>query len=101
MSRKFSNYIPVKHRQMLDSQLNPCPFCESVVRIIQSDGTDCAISRECRKGFYIKCWECELLFGYEPQRGGTYMGDQLRLLVSRWNTMPSYHRISKEGAEPK
>ena len=43
------------------------------------------MSRECRHGFYIKCMACDLLFGYEPNRGGVWCMDGLDALVRDWN----------------
>lgn len=84
---EFLNRVPFRVLQKLDKLLTPCPFCGSEVRIVQSDGDDCRISRECRRGYYIKCWKCDLFFGYEPKRGGVYDSEHLGALVARWNTL--------------
>ncbi|HZK41846.1 MAG TPA: helix-turn-helix transcriptional regulator [Clostridia bacterium] len=43
------------------------------------------MSRECRHGFYIQCLACDLLFGYEPNRGGVYDVGGLVELIQTWN----------------
>lgn len=69
----------------IENRLKPCPFCGGEPRLVQSDGGDCRISRECKKGYYIKCWNCDLLFGYEPDRGGVWQEEDLPGLVQDWN----------------
>lgn len=74
-----------KERDRLQKALGPCPFCGELPRLVQSDGGDCRISRECRAGYYIKCWKCDLLFGYESDRGGVWDEAELEWLVRDWN----------------
>lgn len=69
----------------IENRLKPCPFCGQRVRLFRSDGGDCRMSRECRHGFYIRCLACDLLFGYEPNRGGVWRMDGLDALVRDWN----------------
>lgn len=77
--------ITPKERKRLQKALKPCPFCNGEPRLIQSDGGDCRMSRDCRHGYYIKCWNCDLLFGYEPDRGGVWQECDLGFLVRDWN----------------
>lgn len=77
--------ITPKERNRLQKALKPCPFCGGEPRLVQSDGGDCRMSRECKRGYYIKCRNCDLLFGYEPDRGGAWSKDELDALVRDWN----------------
>lgn len=80
------DYITRRKWEALERALKPCPFCGEPVRIHRSDGGDCRMSRECRHGFYIKCWHCQLMFGYEADRGGIYRIEDLDKLVWDWCT---------------
>lgn len=79
--------------EKIEKVLDPCPFCGQRVRLVQSDGGDCRMSRECKKGYYIKCWNCDLLFGYEPDRGGAWRKEDLDALVKDWNESKARARL--------
>ncbi len=78
--------------EKIEKVLDPCPFCGQRVRLFRSDGGDCRMSRECRHGFYIRCLACDLLFGYEPNRGGVYSMDHINELIQAWGA-----RVVKAG----
>ncbi len=77
-------HITRRQWEHLENRLNKCPFCDNRVFLIRSDGGDCRYSRECCHGFYVKCWHCQLMFGYEPNRGGIYRIEDLDKLVRDW-----------------
>lgn len=74
----------------IENRLKPCPFCGGAIKLIRSDGGDCRFSRECRGGFYLMCFDCDLLFGYEPNRGGVWRMEDIRALACRWNERRGY-----------
>mgnify|MGYP003600582277 FL=1 len=78
-------YITRRKWEALERALKPCPFCQEPVRIHRSDGGDCRYSRECRNGFYIRCLNCCMLFGYEPDRGGIYDVTDVVTMANHWN----------------
>ena len=77
--------ITPKERNRLQKALKLCPFCGGEPRLVQSDGGDCRMSRECDYGFYVKCSSCSVMFGYEPDRGGMFPPGTLLKLVQLWN----------------
>jgi len=77
---------------LVERQLGRCPVCGADPKLIKSDGGDCRYSRECRHGFYIRCLACDLLFGYEPNRGGVYSMDHINELIQAWGA-----RVVKAG----
>lgn len=70
---------------LVERQLGRCPVCGADPKLIKSDGGDCRYSRECPRRFYVKCPECLLLFGYEPDYGGMYDETALEDLIRDWN----------------
>ncbi len=87
--------------EKIERVLDPCPFCGQRVRLIRSDGGDCRMSRECRHGFYIQCLACDLLFGYEPNRGGVYPMDHMNELVMAWSGREVKVQIATCEPEPR
>lgn len=78
-------YITRKRWVEIEKKLGSCPVCAGSVKLVRSNGEDCRISRECRNGFYLRCFSCDLFFGYEPDRGGMYDVGGLVELIQTWN----------------
>lgn len=99
-----NNYIPVKRLQELDAYLHRCPWCGRPVMILKSegggDGGDCRVRSAKQNGFYVRCLNCCVSYGYSPRFGGEYSADNIQDLIRGWNARKmAYKNRSGEGSD--